>query len=422
LFTWPKLKELLGADLRSLAVARIAMGALILIDLIHRSTDLVAHYTDIGVFPRVAAIENAYSRWTFSLHMMNGTWQVQAMLFVVAAVFGVALMVGYRTRLATVVSWLLLLSLQNRNWVILAGDNLLRVLLFWAIFLPWGARFSVDKLRNPSWDDAPNQCLSWGTAAYFFQIVFVFWFGIILKSGPEWRDGSAVYYALSFEQITTSVGVHLLQIPILLKPLTFAAFGVEALGPLLLFSPIRTGPIRTIGLLLLLCLTLGMALMLNVGLFIWTTAVCLLGLLPSWFWERVGAWLGKNDGRKVVAYFDRNCGFCKHTVRVIRGLFPAEHVSFAAAQSDPEVEAEMRRQNSWVVVDESGTCHFRYDGALVLASASQVLRPLVPLFSRSIVKKIGERIYRLLAVHRTVVCRPSTEITTQPSLLTLNRQ
>ena len=161
-----KLAKILGADLRSLGVLRIAVGALILIDLIHRSTDMVAHYTDIGAFPRSAAIENAYSRWTFSLHMMNGTWQVQAVLFVVAAAFAVALMVGYRTRLATIVSWFLLLSLQNRNWLILPGDNLMRALLFWAIFLPWGARFSVDKIRNPSWDRAPNQCLSWGTVAY----------------------------------------------------------------------------------------------------------------------------------------------------------------------------------------------------------------------------------------------------------------
>ena len=55
------------------------------------------------------------------------------------------LVLGWKTRFATIASWVLLLSLQNRNTMILSGeDNLALLLLFWGMFLPLGARYSVD--------------------------------------------------------------------------------------------------------------------------------------------------------------------------------------------------------------------------------------------------------------------------------------
>src|SRR5687767_13442614 len=133
-------------DLRSLGLARIAFAILILVDLSLRSLDLVAHYTDSGLLPRIAIIEHPYSRWDWSLHLMNGSWQIQALLFLIAAVFAILLLLGYHTRLATIVSWALMVSLNSRNPLIVVGDTLFRALLFWAIFLPWGNRLSIDAL------------------------------------------------------------------------------------------------------------------------------------------------------------------------------------------------------------------------------------------------------------------------------------
>jgi hypothetical protein len=65
-------------------------------------------------------------------------------LFAIAALVAIALLVGYRTRLATVLL-ALLASLQARNpTLIQGGDNLLLLLLFWGMFLPLGARFAID--------------------------------------------------------------------------------------------------------------------------------------------------------------------------------------------------------------------------------------------------------------------------------------
>jgi len=144
-FSWTPLRIVFGCDLRTLALFRINLALLILADLVMRSRDLVAHYTDDGILPRadyLGILNGAVS----SLHFISGSAWIEALLFMLAALVALALLAGYRTRLATFVSWLLLLSLQNRNHMILqGGDMLLLLLLFWGLFLPLGARFSVDR-------------------------------------------------------------------------------------------------------------------------------------------------------------------------------------------------------------------------------------------------------------------------------------
>ncbi len=87
----------------------------------------------------------------------------QALLFVVAAVAAVALLVGYRTWVASVVVWILLLSIQHRNPLVLgSGDDLLRMLLFWGMSLPLGAVWSVDRAV-----EREAGALRWSTMRYF---------------------------------------------------------------------------------------------------------------------------------------------------------------------------------------------------------------------------------------------------------------
>ncbi len=47
-----KVCETFGVDLRTLALFDILLGIFLLLDLLARATDLIAHYTDNGVFPR----------------------------------------------------------------------------------------------------------------------------------------------------------------------------------------------------------------------------------------------------------------------------------------------------------------------------------------------------------------------------------
>jgi hypothetical protein len=163
---------------------------------------------------------------------------------------------------------------------------LLRLLLFWAMFLPLGAYWSIDRARAEIPRLSPR-FLSVATVGLFMQIAFVYWFTAALKSGPEWRvDGTALYYALSLDQIVTPFGHYLLNFPRLLEVMTFGTFGLEAFGPLLLFCPIFTGPVRTAIVLAFMSLHFGIWLTMDIGIFPWISAFCMVCFLPGWFWDR----------------------------------------------------------------------------------------------------------------------------------------
>ena len=113
------------------------------------------------------------NRW--SLYFISGSWVWALLLHLVAAGAAMALLLGYRTRLATLISFVLLVSLHNRAPLMLqGGDNLLLLMVFWSIFLPLGARFSMDAARvHPDQQQTlarqPNQYCSVATALSYFK-------------------------------------------------------------------------------------------------------------------------------------------------------------------------------------------------------------------------------------------------------------
>ena len=279
-----------GADLRSLATFRIVIALLALSDLAIRATDLTAHYTDAGVTPRSVLVEQVMSSWQFSFSLLNGGTLFQAFLFGVAAVAALCMLVGYRTRLMTFVLWALVLSIQLRNPLVNGADSrFLHLLLFWGIMLPLGAYWSVDRVRSALPRPSPR-FLSLATFGLFMQIAFIYWFTAAIKTGPEWRvDHSALYYALSLDEIATPIGHYLLNFPDLLQTLTFGTFMLEAVGPILLFCPFFTGPIRTGAALAFMSLHFGIWLTMDIGIFPWVSAFCMVCFFPTWFWDRATA-------------------------------------------------------------------------------------------------------------------------------------
>ncbi len=280
--------RMFGADLRSLAALRIVLALVVLADLAGRATNLRLHYTDEGILPREILIESL-NPWRWSINLVNGTVAFQQALFALTALAAIGLLLGYRTRLMTVLVWALILSIQVRNPLVLsAADTLLRLLLFWGMLLPLGAVWSLDRRRGAAPKPHSMRFLSVATLGLYLQIAFMYWFTAALKTGADWReDGSALFYALGAEQLTTPFGEWAQQFPSVLQVLTFAALGVEVIAPILLFSPIWTTASRMIAILSLMGMHLGILLTMNIGIFPWTSALCMLAFLPAAFWEHV---------------------------------------------------------------------------------------------------------------------------------------
>jgi len=400
-----KLGEIFGADLRSLAALRMGIALLILYDLMQRSRDLVAHYTDFGLVPRAVVIKEVTNRWVMSFHLMNGTWEFQAILFLVAGIFAVALLVGYKTRITTVASWILLISLQARNpFVNGGGDIMLRIFLFWCMFLPWGARYSVDSAWWAPKEERPKRCLSIATIAFYAQFLYMYWFSVLLKTGPEWRsDGSAMYYALSLDYIVTNLGRFLLEFPTLLKLMTYGVFWFEVIGPLLLVSPIFTYQSRIVGICGFGLLHIGILLTLGLGTFPLMNILCTLFFVPTEVWYKVSSRFQSQITVPLSVYYDADCRFCWRSIQLLKALFCLPSGVVVPAQSNPAIEPIMTSNRSWVIED-GGTRHFGFTGFLAIASASPILSPLVPLFRLTVARWIGDKLYRYISGHRRVQC------------------
>ncbi|SNZ05512.1 Vitamin K-dependent gamma-carboxylase [Natronoarchaeum philippinense] len=270
-------------DLRALAAFRVSLGLLILADLATRARNIGAFYTDAGVLPRQALFSD-YSP-VYSLHAISGAAWAQTLLFLVAGAFALALIVGYRTRVATVVSWLLLLSLHARNPMVLnSGDVLLRMLLFWGIFLPLDERWSLFAADRTD-DTDRSTVASIATIALLLQVVLMYATNTIHKfNGEFWMDGEALVYILSADQFTVHLGNVIAEYHTLLELFNYLWMGLILASPLLF---VLTGAWRAVLPTMFVGMHLGMIVTMRIGLFPLVVVAALLPFYPPVVWDAV---------------------------------------------------------------------------------------------------------------------------------------
>jgi predicted DCC family thiol-disulfide oxidoreductase YuxK len=398
------LNDRLALDYRSLAWFRFGLGATIFADCLVRASDMEVFYTDNGVVSRYDLMGEYGNIWHTCFHAASGQIWFEYLLFAVMAIFALMLMVGYRTRTALIVTWILNLSVQARNPLVLhGGDNLLRLLLFFALFLPLASAFSVDKALDDNTKPRPGHKIWNGaTMALVWQIMIMYFFAAYAKKGAEWvSEGSAVHYALNIDQLTTYLGDWILHnLKDYLYIFSFGTLYLEAYGPYLFITPFFVGPLRTLGVLLFVSLHIGFGTCMELGIFPWLDSFAVMAFLPTWFWDKLFGWLKtpKRTGLKI--YYDGECNFCKKLVAILHTFFCLPEVQVAPAQSESGIQSSMERENSWVVVDYQGKEHYQYDGFLALVKASPLLCWFHGIFNFAPIKNLGQSLYLSVAQKR----------------------
>ena len=395
-------------DVRSLALLRIGLALVILADLFTRAGDLSAHYSDAGVLPRVVLNDGILKTGYWSNHALRGSKVLQGHLFLVAGMAAISMLIGYHTRVAVIVSWTLLISLHNRNpLLIFAADDVLRAVMFWAMFLPLGAAYSVDRAMNTATRLVPLKVFSGATFALMVQQCFVYIFSAVFKTtnAAWWPDGTAVYYALSYDQYVTALGHFLLNLGPLLTVFTLVTLLLEWLGPLLIWSPIKNDVCRMVAVVIFISLHAGFGFTLNLGIFPFLSIFTWLAFIPTSFWEglskRVYVLEPKGPERAgLKIYYDADCGFCKKVVHLIRMLLVLPHTPLATAQSIPEINEAMEAQNSWVIVDWKGNYYYRFEGIAYVVSLSPVFGWLAQVLRWNPIMAGGTRLYKWIANNR----------------------
>lgn len=282
-----------GVDSRGLAVVRCGLSVIIILDLFVRSTDSISHYSSFGVVSQ-ESIRNFASETLFSLYFLQSSIVFQKILFLLTALAAFSLFIGYYTRISCFFCWLLVMSLHNRNILILnSGDDLLRFLLFWGIFMSMGESFSVDCLSRKRGNKKYVDGFSWR-----LQLSWMYLESYILKNGDIWKQGFGSFNALSDIQFTTRFGQIMLEytplsiliyashtvliIELLLSVfIMFPNLMISSKGKIYWFSQCM----QFIGFFLVTMLHVGFAACMEIGFFPYIPIITSFVLVPSVFWD-----------------------------------------------------------------------------------------------------------------------------------------
>jgi len=277
------LRSVFSIDLRSLGIFRIVLGVLLLTDLALRARFFNFFITDAGPFPRDAI---PYVPALRSLFFISGDAPVQVLLYAAMVIVALMFTVGFKTRIATVLLWFLIAAHHARCPMVLTGEDRLPLqFLIWSIFLPLGARYSVDSFRNPVLPEI-RQYISLASAAILLQFILMYVVTGVTKSGASWSDGSALWWSLGSDYWVLPLGRFLRDHYGLTVVMTYIVPWFEWLAGLALLISYKRNLVRTITILLLFFFQIGLLFSIGLRMFPLMSSVGLILFIPGSWWDR----------------------------------------------------------------------------------------------------------------------------------------
>lgn len=345
-------------DVRSLAVYRMASASTLFYVLFIRLADLEALYSDNGIMKRTDRLDNIGASLSISFHMVSGNPTIISLVFAVHFAALICMFIGYKTRVATLICWLMEMSLQGRNNMVdQGGDNVCRLVCMYGLFLPLHSVWSVDALlrarrgkkkrkeqeqerskhaqkqdnrsslcsmcslraffdetspppsaKGPIYSNHNLVC-SLGTAAIALQCTLLYWNAGLLKHKTiAWyKDWTALEFALHTDGFTTWIGVLMRTLPEeALMILTCASLILELWAPAFVLLPLSmynrklAATYRGIGVLSFLLFHAGIRAALDIGHFSAISMCMWTVFIPGEFWEGRGKCCARRYSQKCL--------------------------------------------------------------------------------------------------------------------------
>ena len=380
------MKYMVSVDVRSLAISRILLSLCLLYNLYQRYTvfdwffsssdnDDISSDVDNNDNDNDTDGDNDNHLHVGSLFPLDitqqfyykklGTTNVISLLYISKSelwiricflIYGIAILgmlVGYSTKLNNFLCYIVELSFQRRIFKCMnSGDVIIRLYLFWLLFVPTSSVLSFDSillLRSNSNSNNENiikmtktttkdkllfksnsnttntTIFSGGTIALILQIAFVYIFTASIKyyndhnnmgnsnnnnkpNNNFWNDGIAVYLAMQKIMFIkqTPLANFITKYKFVWYNLTRLTMFVEYYIPYLLFVPlvlpllISTNPyhldiVRYFVVVTFICLHVGFYLGMELGFFPIYCIIYWISLLPGNFWSYWFEWHGVED-------------------------------------------------------------------------------------------------------------------------------
>lgn len=279
-------------DLRAIGLFRIFLAGVLILDLLFvKWPNLEAFYTDSGLLDQstlqsIVDADSFRAIYNWGLLSFFDSANGVGLFFILTLISYLCVAVGYRTKLFSIVAFIALWSIHQRNSFVLSGpDELMINLLFIALFLPLDQRFSLFKSKV---DIEKNKLRGMASFYVLFFIGLVYFFQAFLKTGNLWENGEAISYALQETIWTNSSASWLHDRPGLCSFLTKSTLWIEYSIPALLFFPFFNKWTRLLAVFLLIGLHGTIFMFLDLGLFpLIVPTFCVL-LLPSSFFNKMG--------------------------------------------------------------------------------------------------------------------------------------
>ena len=263
-------------DARQYAALRIAFGGLSVVYLLGLLPYVETQFSGLGWLRDIQqiAVQNGGS---WSLFFIQAGAQATTLAYAIVWMGIIAafmLMIGWQSRLAATITWLVWVSLWNRNPLLLDGDDaILKLMCFYLMLSSCGNCWSVDACLQIK----PQQVSVWPLRLIQFQIALIYFdSGWVKFHSPEWLDGTIMQYVLIHPQYSRWDGWSFIDNPLLSGVLVALAGFIrwwELLFPFLLINAHS----RKISLLIGILFHVGLLLTMNLRWF----PVIMLSLYPA---------------------------------------------------------------------------------------------------------------------------------------------
>lgn len=200
-------------------------------------------------YPFDLFVDDVETAGSLSLYALSRSELYFEVVYHVSCACVVMWWLGVRTRYLTLVVWLLVWSLHERNPYLLdGGDNLIQIVLLYACLIDVSARWSFDAWRarrtgSPTDPTAVTAIVhNAGVLACAIQLCLVYGVaGLYKVQGETWQNGTALYYSLrGGEFVWPGMSELIYEQRALLTVLAYATVAFQLSFPFLLFLGRRT--------------------------------------------------------------------------------------------------------------------------------------------------------------------------------------
>lgn len=289
-----------------IALFRIVYGSLVVVTLLCLRPDWLDWYGPHSwvSLPTVMKLEPGPRLDLFWMIAQTNGW-IDA-IFWIALASAVLLTFGVFTRTSSVVAFICLNSIQQRNlYITHGGDTFLRLAGFFLIFAPAGAALSIDRLIRARRGKEPSHIqprTPWAQRMIQLQLSVMYLTSFLVKmKGAAWVQGSALFYIYHLDEFRHFPLPGWFFRPTVLKLGDWSALALEfCLGVL-----IWVRKFRYVLLLLGLLFHLWLEYSLNIPLFQWDILSAYILFVDPVDITRVGSRIRDLIGRRELSIPER---------------------------------------------------------------------------------------------------------------------